>query len=341
MTERKLARVVLIDNVSSIEKADLIDSATVGGWNVVIKKNEFKVGQKAVYFEIDSMIPIEEEKFSFLSNRPSKLYSGVRYHKIRTILLRGVVSQGLLMGLDQLGLSEDLEVDTDLTEILHITKFNDEYSEPESSNCEYESNYPIFFPKTDKKRVQNIADKYRFHSGIYEVTMKLNGTSISIYKYNGKIGLASRNTEIDINEEGSYRTGLLRSGILDFLESFEGNIVVQGELLGPDIQKNQEGFDDYEIYIYDLFDIDSQRYYLPKERYDICLANNLKHVPIIEYVDILKFENVQDIIKYANGRSINAKRREGVVFRALKHDKKGNVYSFKVISNEWLLKQED
>ena len=38
MTERKLARVVLIDNVSSIEKADLIDSATVGGWNVVIKK---------------------------------------------------------------------------------------------------------------------------------------------------------------------------------------------------------------------------------------------------------------------------------------------------------------
>jgi len=65
MTERKLARVVLIDNVSSIEKADLIDSATVGGWNVVIKKNEFKVGQKAVYFEIDSMIPIEEEKFSF------------------------------------------------------------------------------------------------------------------------------------------------------------------------------------------------------------------------------------------------------------------------------------
>ena len=55
---RKLARVEEITNIQPIENADAIELASVKGWNVVIKKGEFKKGDKCVYFEIDSFLPI-------------------------------------------------------------------------------------------------------------------------------------------------------------------------------------------------------------------------------------------------------------------------------------------
>lgn len=336
MSERKLARIVTIDSVSPIEGADLIESAQVGGWNVVIKKSEFKVGEKVVYCEIDSMLPTEDSPFSFLSNRPQKLFDSKKYHKLKTIRLKGVVSQGLIVGIEQVNLSKDLPLDEDVSALLGIIKYNEEYFEPDKFAGDAFGNYPSFFPKTDQERIQNLSNKFPSLEGVFEVSMKLDGSSISVFKKDGEVGLTSRNIRLKIESEGTYKKGLLNSNILDFLNDND-NIVVQGELMGPGIQGNKEDLTEYTIFVFDIFDIKNNRYLLPEQRKEICDKYNIQHVPILGYVNIKDFKNVQEIVAYANGPSIKNKLREGLVFKAMNYDKYGCLFSFKAISNEWLL----
>lgn len=94
--KRKLVSIQTIDDVQPIENADSIEVALVGGWNIVIRKGEFKKGDKAFYFEIDSMLPLEDKRFSFLESRGKKIQNGILYHRLKTAKLRGQISQGLL-----------------------------------------------------------------------------------------------------------------------------------------------------------------------------------------------------------------------------------------------------
>ena len=98
--KRKLVSIQTIDDIQPIENADNIEVALVGGWNIVIRKGEFKKGDKAFYFEIDSMLPLEDERFSFLEPRGKKEQNGILYHRLKTAKLRGQISQGLLFPLN-------------------------------------------------------------------------------------------------------------------------------------------------------------------------------------------------------------------------------------------------
>lgn len=86
MEERKLATIEVIKDLRPIEGADAIEVATVRGWQVVVKKGEFSIGDLCVYCEIDSVLPPRPE-FAFLEK--------VKY-RIRTIRLRGCISQGII-----------------------------------------------------------------------------------------------------------------------------------------------------------------------------------------------------------------------------------------------------
>ena len=103
---RKLASVVEIESVEPIPDTERLSVATMHGkgWKVVVGRNDFRPGEKAVYFEIDSYLP-NEERYAFLRDRCLRkfctkggevLKEGLR---IKTIKLRGVISQGLLMPL--------------------------------------------------------------------------------------------------------------------------------------------------------------------------------------------------------------------------------------------------
>lgn len=89
---RELAYVVKIDNILPIEGADRVELACVGGWRIMVKKNQFKVGDYAIYFEIDSKVP-EEEPFMFLAPKHFKV-------KTQKYFKGTVLSQGLLMSFD-------------------------------------------------------------------------------------------------------------------------------------------------------------------------------------------------------------------------------------------------
>ena len=118
---RKLASIVTIENLSPIPEADLIEVATVKGWKLVVKKNEFKVGDSAIYCEIDSFLPMREE-FEFLRKTSYRKMRDLEGFRLKTIKLRGQISQGLLLPVDILG---DLhyQIGDDVTERLGIIKY--------------------------------------------------------------------------------------------------------------------------------------------------------------------------------------------------------------------------
>ena len=92
--ERELAYVVLIDGIEPIPGYDRVESAIVGGWHVIVQKDQFKVGDPAIYFEIDSRVPSDKECFAFLEKR---------HYKIKTLKMCRTISQGLLMHADDFG----------------------------------------------------------------------------------------------------------------------------------------------------------------------------------------------------------------------------------------------
>lgn len=90
--QRELAYVVKIDNILPIEGADKVEQAVVGGWHIMVRKGQFKIGDYAIYFEIDSKVP-QREPFMFLANKHFKV-------KTQKYFKGTVISQGLLMSFD-------------------------------------------------------------------------------------------------------------------------------------------------------------------------------------------------------------------------------------------------
>ena len=110
--ERELAYVVAIDEIQPIPNYDRVELATVGGWHIIVQKGQFKVGDKAVYIEVDSRVPIKEP-FLFLEKRN---------YKVKTLKMCKCISQGLLMSFSDFGWEEDThQVGDFLTKELGIT----------------------------------------------------------------------------------------------------------------------------------------------------------------------------------------------------------------------------
>lgn len=354
---RQLATIRTIDNLQPIEGADFIETAVIGGWNVVVKKGEHYVGERVCYLEIDSWVP--EHLAPFLGNggSPAREYEGVVGFRLKSKKLRGVVSQGLILPLSVIDTAigdayrdgnfyhYDLTEGGDVTDILNIKK----YEKPVSAQLAgmARGNFPTFIPKTDQERVQNIKKQLRQYVEdelSFECTEKLDGSSCTIYKYDrlledGKdaLGVCSRNIDLKDTEGNTFWQVAKANEIHDILIRDGRNLAIQGEVIGPGIQGNQYKLDAHQFYVFDIFDIDRQCYFSPSERHDFCAMNGLRHVPIL-FINVVLVDNIIDIIDSADGRSrLNDSLREGHVYKCNTDPS----ISFKAISNKWLLKYDN
>lgn len=223
--ERKLASIQRIASIRPIEGADAIEVARINNWDVVVKKNEFKVGELCVYFEIDSFLPIREE-FEFLRKSSYKKMGDQEGFRLKTIRLRGQVSQGLVVPITilngeeemQVGISQQPEGDrlqlgpydnalvieegVDVTELLGIVKY--EPPIPAELAGKVKGSFPSFLRKTDEERVQNLVKEYaqwKEQDLDFYVTEKLDGSSATYYYKDGVFGVCSRNLELAEPEE--------------------------------------------------------------------------------------------------------------------------------------------
>ena len=336
---RTLVSIKTITSIEVIPNADQIHTACVGGWKVVIRKDEgFQVGDDALFFEIDSMIPADDERFDFLSRGQKR-----EHHRIKTMKLRGVLSQGLLMPLSKLTNEERMRIfdGEEATEVLRVIK----YEPVIPMGGKQKGTFPTHLvPKTDQERIQNMVSALEGrNSHEFEITEKLDGTSCTFFSriVEGpalgsqlQTGVCSRNWEMQILDENIYAKQFNKLGIHDKLRQLGGRqLAIQGEIIGPSIQSNKYKLDEQTFFVFDIYDIDAKCYLGSVDRHELAEQLGLKHVPLVRESMVFTLDTVLDA---ADGRSLLYDTpREGLVFKG--YDGKTN---FKAISNKWLLKNE-
>jgi hypothetical protein len=377
--KRKLASIQRIEEVRDIENADAIQAYRVLGWWVVDKKDAHNVGDLVVYLSLDSWVPYELAPFLVKNAAIPREYNGVKGERLRTIKLRGAVSQGLLLKTTELEFAvETKSIGPDSSAVLRIEKLDHEGADltemlgiqkweapiPAQLQGQAVGMFPTsLIPKTDQERIQNCFGKIKerakrsatetvwnaelgrldqrpvvipadFKEPTYEVTMKLDGSSCTIFRWEGELRVCSRNLELKINEENADNTFVAMA--LKIGNKIPEGFAFQGEMCGPGIQGNREGFKDHKFFVFDVYSIDRQVYATPFERQGMVEVLGLEHVPVLGE-DWKAPESVAEGLALAEGPSINHKIREGLVWKCNEDPS----FSFKIISNTFLLKGGD
>lgn len=344
MSERVMARVVRIDAINPIKDADQIEVAQIGGWKVVVKKGEYTADSLAVYCEIDSFIPHSIAPFLTKPGQFPKVYNEVEGQRLRTIKLRGQISQGLLLPVSVLQIDgkwiEGVVIDegTDVTEILGVQKWEPP-AEFRAANAK--GSFPHFIPKTDCERVQNLSrqvQQWAEDEVVFQKSEKLDGSSMTVFYKDGEVGCCSRNLELKDDGTSTFWETAKSEKLVEKLISLGKNIALQGELLGDQIQGNAYKITDFKFFLYDIYDIDKQEYLRPEVVEQFAEEYGVSHVPIIGYVTLPKEDIVQALLLDADGKSAVGcnPKREGVVYKSTKDT---NI-SVKCISNSWLLSND-
>ena len=333
-TIRKLATIRKVAEIKEIPLATEIEAVRVDGWWVVAKKGEFPVDSLAVYMEVDSFVPTEIAPFLTKAGYEPKVYEGVQGERLRTVKLRGQLSQGLLLPISILPTNTVIEVGNDVTDTLGIVKWERPISPQLYGQAK--GNFPSFLRKTDQERVQNIGRTLESYiDQTFEVTIKLDGSSCTIFVNNETDGVCSRNLELKQDENNAFWRIALEYDIHKKIRAYGKNLAVQGELIAPNIQGNYEKVTKPEFYVFNVFDIDKQEYMLPKERQEFCKLLDIPHVPIVDK-SLAMIDNVNKLLDMAEGSGMNkGVKREGLVFKHNSSD-----FSFKAISNSYLLKEK-
>ncbi|MFK7770249.1 MAG: RNA ligase (ATP) [Mariniblastus sp.] len=329
---RKLASVRQVTKTSPIAGADMIELAIVDGWKCVIKKGEFQARDQVIYCEIDSFLPIKQE-FEFLRKSSYKKMGEEEGFRLRTVKLRGQISQGLLIPVSVL--DRDVELGEDVTEELGIQKY-----EPPTPACLVGSvigPFPSSVSKTDEERVQNLTKEYAtYRDKPFYITEKIDGTSFTAI-FDGGLAICGRNWQYAEDEKNSYWQMANRLALAGKLDSLGRRIAIQGELVGPGIQGNRYKLKEQALFVFNVFDLEQYAYVDKTEASVICQELEINEVPFLEERTVP--ESIDEILDLAEGKSaLNTNtEREGLVWV---HGSGPDRISFKTISNRFLSREK-
>ena len=340
---RKLASIQEIKSIEPIDGADRIELAHVLGWQCVVNKNQFKQGDLAVYFEIDSFLPVREP-FEFL-RKSSFVTTPTEGFKLRTQKFKGVISQGLLLPVSSFPEISAPHIGDDVTHLLGVTKWEDEQITAKDANII--GLRPFCIPHTEEIRIQAMPELLNEFSDIdYYISTKMDGSShsIGVDPYTETFYVSGRNYEL---RNGPFWEFVQRRGygmnIREFAEKEHlTSLVIQGEFCAPNIQGNKLKLNAPEWYVFTVIE-DGRRSGLNR-MLDVCNALGLVHVPIEEtgYDLTTKYPNVDALLKRAEGEYPRGGKKEGIVIRPatpVYSMSLNDLLSFKVINNSFLLKK--
>lgn len=348
MTDRKMATIRRIDSILPIKGADAIEVAKVGGWKVVVKKGEFNAGDLAVYFELDSWIPTAIAPFLTKVGHFPSVFGGVEGERLRTVKLRGQLSQGLLLPFTAVmaimigagpGARFDDYTDMDVSDLLGIAKYEAPINAQLAGMAA--GAFPSWGRKTDAERIQNLPAAFEeFKKLDFEVTVKLDGSSMSAgISVDDVYVVCSRNLSLKTDQVGNSFVDMAAKCDLERkLRSLNRPLLISGELMGPGIQQNQEKLTTPQFFVFNIWDPIAYAYIPAAERIAICTALGIQHAPVLHTtvtLSALNISTIDDMLKYADGPSLTNVPREGLVFKST-----DGTVMFKAISNKWLLKNE-
>jgi len=314
--------------------ADKIEIVKVLGWQCVVSKSDnFQIGDKVIFIEVDSVVP-ERPEFEFL-----------RKHnfRVKTMKLKGVVSSGLVLPIYSYLDGYDLSIGDDISDLLNV----EHYEKPVSANMKGQiaGGFPTYLvPKTDELRIQGFPDVIDELENVpCYVTCKIDGTSSSFILHNDKFYICSRNNVMKDNDENKDNVYVKMAHKYDIeknLREYGKNIAIQGEIAGPGLQKNPMGLKDLELFVFNVYDIDSQKYLDFYDFKRVTEELDLKMVPMLFDNILFAIVNIEDFLEMAKGNYEGTNHpREGIVIRSMV-EKYSNALegrlSFKCINPEYL-----
>jgi len=342
MGKRKLASIQYVHNITPIEGAEKIECVHVLGWQCVANKGQFSIGDKCIYMEVDSFLPVCE-RFEFLraSSFKENEIMGAGF-RLKTMKFRGQISQGLVQPLEILPEGK-YEIGDDVTELLGIRKW--EIEERVSNDGTVIAEFPSEISKTDELRVQSypeLIEEFKSVKGYY-ISTKMDGCSVTMYKSGDHFGVCGRNYEYADDDKCDMWKYAHEHRIEERLkENNLDDIAIQGEFCGPGIQKNRLNLKTPEWYVFTVTDMKTNTRLSMYETEEICKLLGLNMVPVEEVEEEFKYKNVDELLERAKGKYASGRNKEGIVIRPVETVYSNTIagpLSMKVINNDYLLKE--
>jgi RNA ligase (TIGR02306 family) len=350
---RSLATLQRIKNLRPIEGADAIEVGTVLGWNVVVQKNVYEPNELVVFVEVDSLLP-QKPQFEFLAKNGVKksVVDGVEYegYRLRTIKLRGQVSQGLCVPLRECPELDGLDTSdegADVTEALGVVKY--EPPIPASLAGKVKGPWPGWLPKTDETRIQSVPEVLTRYPGVkFYATEKLDGSSFTIYMDEFELYVCSHNLNLMEDENNLFwrvaKKMDLKQKLLWLNAQTGDTIAFQGELVGSGVQNNKLKLKENKVLFFNAFSRNKGAYLDYEEFMNACSVIEVETVPVIE-VGFELPETVEDAVAMSTRRATLCPEvwAEGIVVRPMVEMRDPDLgrLSFKVINPNFLLKYEE
>ncbi len=333
---RKLATIQVVKALEPIPNADRILLARFQdvGWQCVVAKDDgFSEGDRAVFLEVDSLVDVEQPRFAFMAAHKGR---------VRTIRLRGVWSQGLALPLVKFPELAGMELTSglDITAALDIQQYVP--PEPVSVGGDVLGSFPsAISPKTDELRVQAYPAALDELRGLPAVaTVKCDGASGTVYRWNDHFGVCSRNLEMKDTPENAFWKVARKYDLADRLPA---GYAVQFEACGEGIQKNRLGIRGVDGFVFNVWSIAESRYLDHEPARAFARSLGLPVVP-----EAYRWEafdaSLEELLAMAQGIYVGTRnQREGIVIRPLQErfsPTLGGRLSFKVLNNVFLLAED-
>ena len=322
-----LATIQKILEIRPHNNADALEIAKVLGWQVVVKKGEFKAGDLVVYIVIDTVLP-ERAEFEFLRTK---------HFRIKPIRLRGEESAGICFPLnilpnytpatgaapydlpsygapkDRLAILEGWDV-TDALAIKHYEK-----PIPAELAGQAKGMLPGFLIMTDEDNLRTYPDALpELWGRPYYITRKDDGCSGTFYVNGEEFGVCSRRIDLKESEGNGFWRMARKYDLMNVLRTeFPGeNWAIQGEVCGPGIQDNRIGLTELELHIFNLFNIKTRTCANYDKLVEFCKRYNLIRVTDIVSDGSAFGFNIEELVKLASEQKYpNGYPAEGIVIR--------------------------
>jgi RNA ligase (TIGR02306 family) len=322
---------------------------------VVAERGEHRPGDRVVYCEIDSLLP-ERPEFEFLragSFKPAQTDAAGAVtlpagFLIKTVKLRGQVSQGICFPPSVLPPGSPDEEGADVTDLLGVYKW--EPPLPVGMGGRVRGPFPSFLPKTDETRVQVLEAALARHRGrTFHVTEKLDGTSFTAFVRDAEFGVCSRNQWVDEADESNLLVRVARRhGLEERLRAARTrlghDVAVQAEVIGPGVQGNKYALKEVTLRVFNVLDVAAYR--LLDHAAGLAVLADMGLEPVPQLGTIVLDHTVDELVALSDAASVlNPKaQREGIVLRppAEEYDADvGGRLSFKATNPKFLLKYDE
>jgi RNA ligase (TIGR02306 family) len=324
MNKKNTSRICKVTDIQDIEDYEDFQRIILDhGWQVVVEKDQYKLGDEVMFIPAGSWIPN-----TLVELTESGEYKGIKGGYLPVMRRSKEISEGIVLSADKYDSNLEIRVwERDLPEDFKIEKYR---------------TYPHFIPKVQYEHAQNLYSEIfeEHYDESFEITPRLDGVEMSVYVRNGRFGICSDRYDIDENANSEFWKLAYELNLIDPMIEYRDQYVIHGTILGKGIYNNRERiFDKTRFYIHDIYDIEKSAFSASRERYKI--FSDLAEYCKFHHVDVFKHSmpiseiasDMRQLVDYANGPSIAplAKRR-GLVFKSTKSD-----FSFKVRSNNFCI----